>query len=272
LFNGGVFKAESIASRLMSVLNDWLVADNAEPARLLAGADLDLAVAKGGSYYGYVRQGKGVRIRGGMAASYYVGVESAMPAIPGMAPPLQALCIAPFGMEEGTNADLPPYECGVVVGEPVRFRFFNSTVRRDDQVGVRLDHWSADELDELDEIEITLPVEGYAAGEVVPVTLAATVTETGTLRLDAVAVDGDQRWKIEYDVRAGDDINGSSNGEQDTDSVTGDDSPVGFESNDDQGDNTDADLPNENAASEHDDQSDSESSKPSRFGNLFGKH
>ena len=273
LFNGGVFKAEPIANRLMSVLNDWLVAENAEPARLLTGSDLDLAVAKGGSYYGYVRQGKGVRIRGGTAASYYVGVESAMPAIPGMAPPLQALCIAPFGMEEGTNAELPPYECGVVVGEPVRFRFFNSTVRREDQVGVRLDHWSADELDELDEIEITLPVEGYTAGEVVPVTLAAAVTETGTLRLDAVAVDGDQRWKIEYDVRAGDDINRSNDLEQDTDSVTSDDSPIDFEENDDQVADADDEIPNnESVASDHDDQSGDESSKPSRFGNLFGKH
>ncbi len=264
LFNGGVFKAEPIANRLMSVLNDWLVADNAEPARQLAGADLDLAVAKGGSYYGYVRQGKGVRIRGGMAASYYVGVESAMPAIPGMAPPLQALCIAPFGMEEGTDADLPPYECGVVVGEPVRFRFFSSTVRREDQVGSRLDHWSADELDELDEIEITLPVEGYVAGEVVPVSLAAAVTETGTLRLDAVAVEGEQRWKIEYDVRAGDDAVVSHQHQQD-DSIADDDSGFDAESN------VDEDSGNENVAAEQDDQTDDESNKPSRFGNLFGK-
>ena len=77
----------------------------------------------------------GVRIRGGTAKSYYVGVESAMPAVPGMEPPIEALCIAPFGMEEGTQAELPPQEVGLVVGEPVRFRFFGSSVRRTDQVG-----------------------------------------------------------------------------------------------------------------------------------------
>ncbi|MCH9698411.1 MAG: Hsp70 family protein [Gammaproteobacteria bacterium] len=262
LFNGGVFKADAIADRLMSVLNDWLSADNAESARLLVGADYDLAVAKGGSYYGYVRQGQGVRIRGGMAASYYVGVESAMPAIPGMAPPLQALCIAPFGMEEGTDADLPPYEFGVVVGEPVRFRFFSSTVRREDVVGARHDHWSVDELQELDEIEITLPVEGQVAGEVVPVTLAAAVTETGTLRLDAVAVEGDQRWKIEYDVRAGED----SNDNDAPDSVETVETDLNADStveNETYENHTDGD----DGSSDQDDQS----GGSSRFGNLFGR-
>lgn len=204
LFNGGVLKAEVLSERLMSVINTWLAAENAPRARLLEGADLDLAVARGAAYYGYVRQGGGVRIRGGTAASYYVGVESAMPAVPGVAPPVQALCIAPFGMEEGTEQELPPYEFGVVVGEPVRFRFFGSTVRREDAVGARLDHWSADEMDELDEIEVTLPDEGRTPGEVVPVRLCAAVTEVGTLELEAVPLEGTERWKVEFDVRAGD--------------------------------------------------------------------
>ncbi|HYE35329.1 Hsp70 family protein [Methylocaldum sp.] len=203
LLNGGVFKSEALENRLLEVLNSWLEADGAPRARLLHGADLDLAVARGAAYYGYVRKGRGVRIRGGTGAAYYVGVESAMPAVPGFAPPIEALCIAPFGMEEGTEADLPPYEFGLVVGEPVRFRFFASNVRRDDVVGTRLDYWSEDEMDELDEIEVTLPTEEYQAGDVVPVHLAAKVTEVGTLQLEAVAKDGDKRWNVEFDVRAG---------------------------------------------------------------------
>lgn len=204
LLNGGVFKAEALSGRLMEILNGWLSNEGAAPARLLEGADLDLSVARGAAYYGYVRKGKGVRIRGGTAASYYVGVESAMPAVPGMPPPLQALCIAPFGMEEGTEEELPPYEFGLVVGEPVRFRFFGSSVRREDRVGARLDHWMPQDLEELDEIEVTLPLEGREAGEVVPVRLCAAVTEVGTLKLDAVSRDGDDRWNVEFDVRAGD--------------------------------------------------------------------
>jgi len=203
LFNGGVLKAEALAERLMDVLNSWLSAEQAPEARLLAGADLDLAVARGAAYYGYVRKGKGVRIKGGTAASYYVGIESAMPAVPGMAPEIQALCIAPFGMEEGTQQELPDDEFGLVIGEPVRFRFFASHTRREDKVGIRLDYWTNEELDELDEIEITLPEEGRKPGEVVPVHLCAAVTEVGTLELQAVSQKDQGRWKIEFDVRAG---------------------------------------------------------------------
>ncbi len=203
LFNGGVLKAGALAERLMEVLNSWLRAEQAPEARLLTGADLDLAVARGAAYYGYVRKGKGVRIKGGTAASYYVGIESAMPAVPGMAPEIQALCIAPFGMEEGTQQELPDDEFGLVIGEPVRFRFFASNTRREDKVGTRLDYWTNEELDELDEIEITLPEEGCKPGEVIPVHLLAAVTEVGTLELQAVSQQDSGRWKIEFDVRAG---------------------------------------------------------------------
>jgi len=203
LFNGGVLKANALAERLMEVLNSWLTAEQAPEARLLAGADLDLAVARGAAYYGFVRKGKGVRIRGGTAAAYYVGIESAMPAVPGMAPEIEALCIAPFGMEEGTQEELPDDEFGLVIGEPVRFRFFASNIRREDKVGTRLDYWADEELSELDEIEVTLPVEGRRPGEVVPVHLCAAVTEVGTLELQAVSQKDSGRWKIEFDVRAG---------------------------------------------------------------------
>lgn len=203
LFNGGVLKAEALAERLMTVLNSWLVAEGAPEARLLSGAELDLAVARGAAYYGFVRKGKGVRIKGGTAASYYVGVESAMPAVPGLPPELEALCIAPFGMEEGTQEELPDDEFGLVIGEPVRFRFFASTTRRDDFVGMRLDYWTDEELAELAEIEIILPVDNHRAGDVVPVHLCAAVTEVGTLELNAVSQRGEGRWKIEFDVRAG---------------------------------------------------------------------
>ncbi|MBP0632803.1 Hsp70 family protein [Cupriavidus sp. AcVe19-1a] len=201
LFNGGVFKSELLVERILQTLNGWLAGENAAPARLLGGAELDLAVARGAAYYGYVRRGKGVRIRGGTARSYYVAVESSMPAVPGFEPPIQALCVAPFGMEEGTDAALPPQEFGLVVGEPVHFRFFGSSVRRQDQVGTLLDFWGPEELQELEEIQATLPAEGRTAGEVVPVRLHARVTEAGTLELEAVPRGNGERWKVEFDVR-----------------------------------------------------------------------
>lgn len=200
LFNGGVFKSALLTERVLQTLNAWLDADGAPAARLLQGADLDFAVARGAAYYGQVRLGQGIRIRGGTAQSYYVGIESSMPAVPGLEPPVQALCVAPFGMEEGTQASLPPQQLGLVVGESVRFRFFGSTVRRDDQPGTLLDFWAPDELQELAEIEATLPAEGRAVGDVVPVQLRAHVTEIGTLELLAEAAGG-QQWKVEFDVR-----------------------------------------------------------------------
>ncbi len=207
LFNGGVLKSALIAERLRNVLNGWLAAEGATPVRLLGGADLDLAVARGAAYYGYVRRGRGVRIRGGTAQAYYVAVESSMPAIPGFEPPIQALCLAPFGMEEGTEAGLPAQEFGLVVGEPVRLRFFGSSVRRQDQVGTLLDFWPPDELHELQEIEATLPAQGRAVGEVVRVQLHARITETGTLELEALPVGSggeptSERWKVALDVRS----------------------------------------------------------------------
>ncbi|BFO57014.1 Hsp70 family protein [Acidovorax sacchari] len=204
LFNGGVFKSELLADRVLSTLNAWLAADGAQPARLLQGADMDHAVARGAAYYGQVRQGRGIRIRGGTAQAYYVGIESSMPAVPGLEPPVQALCVAPFGMEEGSEAPLPPQQLGLVVGESVRFRFFGSSVRRGDQPGTLLDFWSPEELQELAQIEAHLPAEGRAAGEVVPVQLRARVTDIGTLELLAQASDrasGGAQWKVEFDVR-----------------------------------------------------------------------
>ena len=203
LFNGGVLKAPQIEQRILEVINGWLDEEASEPARLLDGVNLDLAVARGAAYYGHIAtSGRGVRIRGGTAQSYYVGVESNMPAIPGMEPPLSALCLAPFGMEEGTEVALTDLELGLVVGEPVRLRFFGSSVRRADQVGTMLDFWGPEELVELQEIELNLPAAGRAAGEVVPVTLEARVTDIGTLELNAVPVGGADRWKVEFDVRA----------------------------------------------------------------------
>jgi hypothetical protein len=121
--------------------------------------------------------------------------------VPGLEPPITAMCVAPFGIEEGTTAGTAPAELGLIVGEPVRFRFFGSTVRRDDRVGAMLERWGDGELDELAPIEATLPAEGRRAGEVVPVQLASSVTEVGTLLLEALPTSGSERWRLELNVR-----------------------------------------------------------------------
>ncbi|WP_261815315.1 Hsp70 family protein [Vibrio gallicus] len=202
LFNGGVLKAEALSERLFEVINLWLGDAKAPLAKQLQGSDLDLAVASGAAYYGQVREGKGVRIRGGIASSYYVGIESAMPAIPGMAPPMEALCVAPFGMEEGSSVEVNDREFGLIIGQPVHFQFYGSNIRRDDTAGTHLDYWRDEELEELPEIQVTLDAtQGREVGDVVAVTLASRVTELGTLYLEAIAKDNGQKWHVEFDVR-----------------------------------------------------------------------
>jgi molecular chaperone DnaK (HSP70) len=197
LFNGGVMKAAKLQSRVVELLRTWAGRD----VVVLAGADLDLAVALGAAHYGQVRRGKGVRIRGGTARAYYIGIESAMPAIPGFAPPVKALCVAPQGLEEGSTVELPDDELGLIVGETSNFRFFAAATRKEDTAGTLIDA-DAPGVAELDPVEKLVEADGERkAGDMVPVRLEAHVTELGTLELWCVARDGHGRWKLEYSVR-----------------------------------------------------------------------
>jgi len=192
LFNGGVFKDLSLQERVSTLVDRWMGAR----VKRLEPASLDLAVALGASYSGLARRGRGIRIRGGTARAYYVGVEAAVPAVPGFSPPVKAVCIAPFGMEEGSAVDLPALEVGAVVGETASFRFFASSARREDTAGAIVE--DVDELEELPAIETTLT--GAEQGKVIPVHLRSHVTEVGTLEMQLVA-SNETSWKLEFTVR-----------------------------------------------------------------------
>lgn len=216
LFNGGAFKAKAFRQRLLEVLAGWAGREVKDLAP--RSTDLDHSVARGAAHYAVVRQGKGIRIRGGTARAYYVGIELAAPAIPGAPRPLAAQCVAPYGMEEGTDLDVPMSEVGVMVGRPARFRFFSSPVRKTDAVGARLMYWDEDELQETDPLETTLPAAdlGSAAergpagdakpaafAEVAPVRFRTRLTELGVLELYCVSTRApEQSWKLEFSVRS----------------------------------------------------------------------
>ena len=199
LFNGGVFRAPALRERVLAVLNQWLAAEGAPAVRPLEGEDLMHAVARGAAYYGVMRQTPGgIRIRGGVPRTYYIGIEESLPAVPFMKPPLKVLTVVPFGMEEGTTHRFASREFGLVVGEPAEFRFFVSSTRREDAAGELLERVT-DELAELPAMEVTLPANAGDTG-VIAATLESTVTETGLLQLWIVARDG-RRWKLEFNVR-----------------------------------------------------------------------
>jgi hypothetical protein len=208
LFNGGVFKANRFQQRLLDVMSNW-TSGSADSVELLGGVhDLDFAVARGSCYYGWNKQSGGLRIRGGAANSYYVGIETAGLAIPGAPRPLKALCVVPFGMEEGTEMPVPSAEIGLVVGQAVTFRFFRSNRRQEDQPGVMLEGWAEGELIEADPLSATLTVES-SDDHYVPVKFDAVITELGMFELwcvESLASDGDAgrspgKWKLEFNIR-----------------------------------------------------------------------
>jgi len=205
LFNGGVFKADVLRHRLLEVLGEWFAGDSragaAAPQMLEGRHDLDHAVARGAAYYGWAKQHGGLRIRGGTARAYYVGIETAGLAVPGAPRPLRALCVVPNGMEEGTETDVPSDEIGLIVGELAQFRFFSSSTRKTDRPGELLSSWSPDELEETDSLETTLPAVEGGDEDYVPVRFRSRITELGVLELWCVGTKNSGRWKLEFSVR-----------------------------------------------------------------------
>lgn len=199
LFNGGVFNAASIRRRILDLLAFW---NDGKPVRELEGFQPDLAVARGAALYGRNRAtGKGIRIKAGTARSYYIGLETSMPAIPGFKPPIKALCIVPQGMEEGSELLIEGKEFGLITGQPADFRFFASEVRSGDTPGQIIPN-AERELEETSRIEVTLPpIEGLPDGQPVPVQMNPVVTELGNLELWMKHTGSDRRWKVEFQVR-----------------------------------------------------------------------
>ncbi len=198
LFNGGVFKASRLQEAMLERLQSWF----SDAPQVLDGEhDLDYAVSRGAAYYGWAKQRGGIRIRGGTARSYYVGIETAGLAIPGVPRPLKALCVVPAGMEEGTEAAVPSDAIGLVVGESARFRFFSSNVRKDDQPGMVLERWSNEDVTETDSMEATLPAEDDITEEYLPVCFRSNITELGVFELWCVHEGSGKEWKLEFSVR-----------------------------------------------------------------------
>jgi hypothetical protein len=199
LFNGGVFKSKPVRGRVLELLASWT---QGQGVRELRGIELDLAVAKGASFYGRTRvTGKGIRIKAGAARSYYIGLETSMPAVPGFKPPVKALCVVPQGMQEGSELLIEGRDFGLLTGHPAEFRFFSSAVRSGDGPGQILPD-AERELEETGLLEINLPpLPDFPAGQVVPVQINTAVTELGTLELWMKHRNSDRRWKVELQIR-----------------------------------------------------------------------
>jgi hypothetical protein len=195
LFNGGVFKSTLLRQRILDNLESW----SKGPIKMLSHQDLDLSVAVGAASFGIARRGKGIRIRGGAPRTYYIGIESSAPAIPGFPRPIKALCVVPFGMEEGTESDIPGHEFGLIIGQKVTFRFLSSSTRKNDALGTILEEWD-DDVHEISPLQLTLENPEKNAS-MVPVYLHSKITDIGTLELWCIGKNSKQKWKLEFNVR-----------------------------------------------------------------------
>jgi len=195
LFNGGALTPESVRARIVEVITSWFV-DDPGPAfslRVLTNISLDLAVAQGAAYYGVVRRGGGIRIGGGTARSFYVGIETADSQKPW-------LCAVPRDAQEGEEIAIAGHDFDLLMGQPVVFPLASSSVRPDDKPGalVRAD---PDSIRELPPLQSLMRVSRKARAERVPVNLAARVTEVGTIELWCQSRTDDRRWRLQIQLR-----------------------------------------------------------------------
>jgi molecular chaperone DnaK (HSP70) len=201
LFNGGVFQPAALRERLVEVMRHWFdTADHPWRPLVLSNPSLDLAVAWGAAHYAWLRHSGGRRIGGGMARSYYVGVETGGADQQTDGTSLSVLCVVPQRLEEGQEVVLEKPELELALGQPVMFPLYTSTVRGDDRPGELL-RVAPDQLLQLPPLHTILRGGKRSGTKRVPVTLAARCTEIGTLELWCAARDGQNRWRLEFNVR-----------------------------------------------------------------------
>lgn len=197
LFNGGVFTALSLRNRVMDVLHHWFDATAVGWNPLvLTNPSLDLAVACGAAHFAWLKHTGGRRIGGGIARSYYVGIEREKTD----KQEVSVLCVVPQHLEEGQEIALTRPELELSLGLPVMFPLYSSTVRANDKAGDLLGV-APTQLRQMPPLHTVLRGGKRSGTKNVPVTLAARSTEIGTLELYCVAKEGDNRWRLEFNVR-----------------------------------------------------------------------
>ncbi len=199
LFNGGALTPPVVRDRIVETIASWFRALGGEPdwkPGVLVTGSLDLAVARGAAHYGVVRRTGGVRIAGGTARTYYVGIEA-----PGADAP-RALCVVPRGMQEGEEVRIEDRSFELTLGQPVGFPIYTSTVRTGDRPGALV---PVDDrfMEALAPVETTLRAGSRtAAVKTIPVQLLARYTELGTIELWCASRRDNRRWRLQFQVRS----------------------------------------------------------------------
>ncbi|WP_165228708.1 Hsp70 family protein [Aquisphaera insulae] len=195
LFNGGALTPGIVRDRIVEVIASWFP-DDPGPAyapRVLTNVSLDLAVAQGAAYFGVVRRGGGIRIGGGTARSFYVGLDTGHSDRPWM-------CVVPRDAQEGDELTIAGHDFDLLMGQPVLFPLASSSVRPDDRPGDLVAE-DPDSVRPLPPLQSLMRVGRKAKAERVPVSLAARVTEVGTIELWCQSRTDDRRWRLQIQLR-----------------------------------------------------------------------
>jgi molecular chaperone DnaK (HSP70) len=191
LFNGGFCAPAVTRDRIVEAISAWFRGTpSGWSPKLLNNNEVESAVARGAAYYGQVRRRAGLRIRAGSARTYYIGLPSDRG--------LQAICILPAGVEEGTT--LPPLEreFSVLANRPVSFTLYSSRVRHDVHGDIAaLDEASVHRHPPL----VTLLRYGKKRDVYLTIRLRASFTEVGTLELWCESRRTPHRWRVQFELR-----------------------------------------------------------------------
>jgi len=190
LLNGGVFLSAVLSERLQEILGGW----RGKPLKLLLNEFPEQAVARGAVFYALGRSANALRIGGGSARSYFLALEDNKDEH-------RAVCLLPRGAEEGQELLLDGRHFSLRVGQPARFHLFSSTADTAWQAGelVELDRTTMLELPPIDTVMNNERSNDRAE---IPVQLASSLTEVGTLEVQCVALTGQpRRWRLEFQLR-----------------------------------------------------------------------
>ena len=190
LLNGGVFLSAILSQRLQEILGGW----RGKPLQLLLNEQPEQAVARGAVAYALRRSSKALRIGGGSARSYFLALQDSKKEH-------RAVCLLPRGAQEGQEMLLEGRHFSLLLDQPVRFHLFSSTADTDWQAGELVD-LDTNTMLELPPIATVLNAERRSESAEIPVQLASSLTEVGTLEVQCVAVTGEnRRWRLEFQLR-----------------------------------------------------------------------
>jgi molecular chaperone DnaK (HSP70) len=197
LFNGGFFAPSVTRERIVETVANWFSEKRKQwQPKVLSNEAPESAVAVGAAYYGHVRKSGGLRVSGGSARAYYVGVQTGARVADGQ---VRAVCVLPRGTEEGTTLNLEGREFATLANRPVTFTLYSSTMGHDAHGAVVT--LNEDEIHRHAPLITTLRYGKKSRQVELAAQLTMSFTEVGTLELWLNSLNSDHRWRLQFQLR-----------------------------------------------------------------------